>query len=492
MPLTMQPARTAQIAGVHPVLVIGICTGLGALVGVFAAMAALLQPVSRWSLTTVSIAIWTIAVVSVAPSLGPNDPLPAVRLGVFDAGYLSPATTQRTALFTMPALALLTGALVGWTARRRGCSTLTIALAGLPGPALLTLAYLIAGPGSGTERYQVVPYWAAMTATGAGVLGSVLAAVVRRGEGGDDGDDTDDGGDDGVGDDPKADRPRFERRPGQPDSEVTTATAPLDRTSGPTGANLGGGLGGGAASGAGTSSGGAGLGSVSGSRSGSGSGSGKRARKSVFDALKGRLGKGSSTAAGRGLPRRGGALDSADMPGPNDFGATGGPPSSGAASAPFGSTSGGPPSSGAASAPFGSTSGGPPSSGATSAPFGSTSGGPPSSGLTSAPFGSASGGPTAAADRRPDPLGGRPASLQDSMADSRPGAGGSLDTRSAGPTTAPQSHSGGAALGDYAAHEPPPFDGFARGENGPRSAAPSSGSGRTTESPGYSAAPDAR
>ncbi|HEV8175181.1 MAG TPA: hypothetical protein VGP91_16195, partial [Actinoplanes sp.] len=46
--------------------------------------------------------------------------------------------------------------------------------------------------------------------------------------------------------------------------------------------------------------------------------------------------------------------------------------------------------------------------------------------------------------------------------------------------------------GDYAAHEPPPFDGFARGENGPRSAAPSSGSGRTTESPGYSAAPDAR
>src|SRR4029453_6680030 len=97
-------------------------------------------------------------------------------------GYLSPATTQRTALFTMPALALLTGALVGWTARRRGCSTLTIALAGLPGSALLTLAYLIAGPGSGTERYQVVPYWAAMTATGAGVLGSVLAAVLRKGE----------------------------------------------------------------------------------------------------------------------------------------------------------------------------------------------------------------------------------------------------------------------------------------------------------------------
>jgi hypothetical protein len=77
----------------------------------------------------------------------------------------------------MPALALLIGAALGWAARRRELPTLTIALAGLPGPVLLTLAYLIAGPGSGAARYQVVPYWAAMTATGAGVLGSVLAAV---------------------------------------------------------------------------------------------------------------------------------------------------------------------------------------------------------------------------------------------------------------------------------------------------------------------------
>jgi hypothetical protein len=182
VPLTMQPARTTQIAGVHPVLVIGICAALGVLVGVLAAVAALMQPVARWSLLAVSAAVWAIALLSVAPSLAPEDPLPAARLGVFDAGYLSPAITQRTALFTMPALALVAGALFGWLARRQGRHTLTIALAGLPGPALLTLAYLIAGPGSGAARYQVVPYWAAMTATGAGLLGSVLAAVLRHGE----------------------------------------------------------------------------------------------------------------------------------------------------------------------------------------------------------------------------------------------------------------------------------------------------------------------
>ncbi|HEY7274207.1 MAG TPA: hypothetical protein VH502_15860, partial [Actinoplanes sp.] len=182
VPLSMQPARTAQIAGVHPVLVIGICAALGALAGVLAAVAALMHPVARWNLIAVGAGVWAIALLSVAPSLAPDDPLPAVRLGVFDAGYLSPAVTQRTALFTMPALALVAGALSGWLARRQGRSTLTIALAGLAGPALLTLAYLIAGPGAGPAHYQVVPYWAAMIATGAGLLGSVLAAVVRRGE----------------------------------------------------------------------------------------------------------------------------------------------------------------------------------------------------------------------------------------------------------------------------------------------------------------------
>ena len=116
VPLTMQPARTAQIEGVNPVVVIAICAGLGTLVGVFAAWAALAQAIARWSLVTMGAAVWLIALVSVAPSLAPSDPLPAVRLGVFDAGFLSPAVTQRTALATMPALALVT-ALTAWTLR---------------------------------------------------------------------------------------------------------------------------------------------------------------------------------------------------------------------------------------------------------------------------------------------------------------------------------------------------------------------------------------
>jgi hypothetical protein len=224
VPLTMQPARTAQIAGVHPVFVIGICAGLGALVGVFAAYAALSRAVARWSFITVGAAVWVIAIASVAPSLAPDDPLPAVRLGVFDAGFLAYPMTQRTALFTMPALALVCGAILGWVARRRDMSTVTIALAGLPGPALLTLAYLIAGPGSGGDRYQVVPYWAAMTAAGAGVLGSVLAAVLRRGSV------TPAGGSGAGGVAPTPDRPPLPRRDIQPESAIAqAATAPTQR-----------------------------------------------------------------------------------------------------------------------------------------------------------------------------------------------------------------------------------------------------------------------
>jgi hypothetical protein len=225
VPLTMQPARTAQVAGVHPVFVIGVCAGLGALVGVFGAYAALSRPVARWSLTAVGVAVWAIAIASVAPSLAPSDPLPAVRLGVFDAGFLSPSLTQRTALFTMPALALISGAALGWTARRRELSTLTIALAGLAGPALLTLAYLIAGPGAGADRYQVVPYWAAMTAAGAGVLGSVLAAVLRRGPSAADDNPAGSGAGPGLGGEPTPDRPPLPKRDAQPESAIAQAAA---------------------------------------------------------------------------------------------------------------------------------------------------------------------------------------------------------------------------------------------------------------------------
>jgi hypothetical protein len=119
----------------------------------------------------------------------------------------------------MPVLALICGIAVGVAARRRAMSTLTVALSGLAGPALLTLAYLVAGPGSGDQHYQVVPYWAAMTAAGAGVLGSVLVAVLSRGPGGPA------DGLDPAKDRPTPDRPPLPRREAQTASAIARAAA---------------------------------------------------------------------------------------------------------------------------------------------------------------------------------------------------------------------------------------------------------------------------
>ncbi|GAA4597368.1 hypothetical protein GCM10023107_40890 [Actinoplanes octamycinicus] len=179
LPLTTQPARAAQVAGVQPVFVIGAAVGLGAAAGIFAAWAAAAKPVARWSIATLSVLAWLVALISIGPSLLPGRTPIAIRLGVLDGSLIPSAVAGHTAFLTMPTFALLAGLVVGWVARGRKLSTLAVGLAGLAGPALLTMAYLIAGPETGSAGFQSDPYWAAMTACGAGVLGSVLSAIVR-------------------------------------------------------------------------------------------------------------------------------------------------------------------------------------------------------------------------------------------------------------------------------------------------------------------------
>jgi hypothetical protein len=500
VPLTMQPARTAQIAGVHPVFVIGICAGLGAVVGVFAAVAALMQPVSRWGLAAVSLATWAIAIVSVTPSLAPDDPLPAVRLGVLDAAYLSSQTAQRMALFTMPVLALVIGALVGWAARRRERSTLTIALAGLPGPALLTLAYLIAGPGAGSARYQVVPYWAAMTATGAGVLGSVLAAVLRRLPADDSNTDTDAGGT----------RPPLPRRPEQQESAIAKAAGPPMADE-----ELAAAAHGGSAVSARTS--------------------GSSAAASPTDSAAPKPGDtGISQAPPDATPKTTGE----GVPGAHDTAVTEQPGRRSATSAPWGPPSGGP-------APLGVAPGDPfagPSLGAPG-PIGGGLGGPPVAGppvtgptetrptatgtavmgtavTGTAVTGTSSGGPAAsvplAAPAQPRPAGansdffdgGRPATPAGNGRRFRPSSWRRSSRKTGIPDPFatpiaewPPAHgtdqpstpasaadaddrraAGGVAVGDYALGELPPFDGFARGAaNSGKSDHRSAPAGRTAQ-----------
>jgi hypothetical protein len=177
-PLSMLPARDAQLPATDPVLVTSVTALLGALAGIIVAFAALTHWALRHDITWLVGAVWALALLSVLPSIGPGDPLPTVRLGMLDPPWLSGGVTQRVAVVTMPALALVVGAGCGALARWRRQPLPAVAGCGAAGPALLALAYLIAGPGTGTDRYQATPYWGALFAVAVGALGSVLAATM--------------------------------------------------------------------------------------------------------------------------------------------------------------------------------------------------------------------------------------------------------------------------------------------------------------------------
>ncbi|MDQ7903349.1 hypothetical protein RB614_02300 [Phytohabitans sp. ZYX-F-186] len=180
VPLCMQPARFAIVRATDPVLVIGLSAALGAVAGVLVAVAALSHQPLLWNVGAVTAGAWVLALASVVPSLGPDDPLPNLRLGVLDLPSFSTGAAQSSAVVTMPLLALALGAATAGLGRWLGRPPVTIAASGIVGPAMLCLAYLVAGPGSETDKFQAAPYWGALVAVGAGTLGSVLATVARR------------------------------------------------------------------------------------------------------------------------------------------------------------------------------------------------------------------------------------------------------------------------------------------------------------------------
>ncbi|WP_173056629.1 hypothetical protein [Phytohabitans houttuyneae] len=180
VPLCMQPARFAIVRSTDPVLVIGLSAALGAVAGVFVALAALSHRPLLWNVGAITGAAWLLALISVIPSLGPDDPLPNLRLGVLDLASFSTGAAQSSAVVTMPLLALVIGAATAGIGRWLGRPPVTIAASGIIGPATLSLAYLVAGPGTDTDKFQAAPYWGALVAVGAGTLGSVLATVARR------------------------------------------------------------------------------------------------------------------------------------------------------------------------------------------------------------------------------------------------------------------------------------------------------------------------
>lgn len=178
-PLCIRPAQAAERFSVDPIWALGICATLGALVGAGAAIAVLVKPPLGWNMAAVGGIVWLLALVSVVPSLATAGPLPAVRLGVLEPAWLDADAAHRLAILTLPSVALLIGAATGGLARWRGHPPLVNGVTGAAGTVLVAFTYLTAGPGDAVDRYQITPYYGALLAVAAGVLGSAAAASFR-------------------------------------------------------------------------------------------------------------------------------------------------------------------------------------------------------------------------------------------------------------------------------------------------------------------------
>ncbi len=191
LPLAAWPARTVTLNGRDAALEAGIVAGLGVVVGLLAALAALSLREVAIGLTTVVTVGWTLALISVVPALDLATASPPVRLAVLDLPHL-PDGGRLAVGILFPLLVALSPAAV-MAARSRGVGGDTRggdsaadrlaprAMVAVPAAgALIALSYLIGGPGPGLEdTVQVAPYAASLATLGAAVLAVLLILLLR-------------------------------------------------------------------------------------------------------------------------------------------------------------------------------------------------------------------------------------------------------------------------------------------------------------------------
>jgi len=171
LPLVIRPAGSSHPpeAG-DPRLVAALTVVAGLLIGIIAAFAGLSVPAVSGSIVTTVLWLWIVALISAASSLGGGASWATARLGLLPAGGIWVPLT-----LLVPAALISLG--VAGIARFGGSDAWAVGVCGAAGPALVGLAYLIAGPSGGSDR---TAYSSALFAILAGVAVSVAVAVVRR------------------------------------------------------------------------------------------------------------------------------------------------------------------------------------------------------------------------------------------------------------------------------------------------------------------------
>jgi len=171
LPLVARPAAMSRLAETgNPRLAAIIAATVGLLIGIVIATAVLAVPPISGSVVATVLWVWIAALISAAWTLGRGASWATAELALLPAGGVwLPVTLLGPAVLIALAVAAI--------ARFGGSDLRAVAVCGVAGPALIGLAYVIAGPGGGS---QTSAYRFALFAACAGFAVSALLAVVRR------------------------------------------------------------------------------------------------------------------------------------------------------------------------------------------------------------------------------------------------------------------------------------------------------------------------
>jgi hypothetical protein len=174
----LQTQATTPGLSAYPDLVVASTAGAGVVVGIVVALIAAAVPAVKVNVRATIGWIWLVGVGCAVAGTITHRPFDPPGLGVVDAPSLVPATWW-SGPNLMIAVALLMGLAVAGVARWAGAGRVGAGASGFAGPAVVAAAYVIAWPGMGpAQSSQLDPYRAAAIAVGAGLLGSLLVAVI--------------------------------------------------------------------------------------------------------------------------------------------------------------------------------------------------------------------------------------------------------------------------------------------------------------------------
>jgi hypothetical protein len=169
--IALFPARHAQVPKGDPTLLAGLALGIGAVAGIIVAFALLSARSLGWNAAVYGVLMWLLIGGAVAADSGDVQ----AQLGRLAAPGLSASFMHSFGPWALPALAAVLSLLVAVAARLSGHHRLAIALSGASGPAMVALAYVIAGPGG--SDYQKIPWISALVAVATGLAASILVAL---------------------------------------------------------------------------------------------------------------------------------------------------------------------------------------------------------------------------------------------------------------------------------------------------------------------------